>query len=45
MKYALISDVHGNLPALQAVLADAQRQGVEKYFFSRGLYRGSALAQ
>ncbi len=23
MKYAIISDIHGNLPALQLVLADA----------------------
>jgi predicted phosphodiesterase len=25
MKYALISDIHGNLPALEAVLADIDR--------------------
>lgn len=33
MKYALISDIHGNLPALQAVIADAEEQGVQKYLF------------
>jgi len=29
MKIALIGDVHGNLPALEAVLADAQARGCE----------------
>ena len=29
MNVALVSDVHANLPALQAVLADAQRRGCE----------------
>jgi predicted phosphodiesterase len=33
MKVALISDVHGNAPALQAVLADAEAQGVEAVWF------------
>src|SRR3954452_4264714 len=28
---ALIYDVHGNLPALEAVLADAREQGAERY--------------
>lgn len=30
MKLAAISDIHGNLPALQAVLADIARQGVDQ---------------
>ncbi|MDB5869001.1 MAG: metallophosphoesterase [Polaromonas sp.] len=30
MKFAVISDIHGNLPALQAVLADIARQGVDQ---------------
>ena len=34
MKYAVISDVHGNLPALEAVLADARRQGAGHYLFA-----------
>jgi predicted phosphodiesterase len=33
LKYALISDIHGNLHALQAVIADAEEQGVQKYLF------------
>ena len=31
MKYAIFSDVHGNLEALLAVLANAQKQGVASY--------------
>ena len=30
MKFAIISDIHGNLLALQAVLADIARQGVDQ---------------
>ncbi|MDR0819323.1 MAG: metallophosphoesterase [Oscillospiraceae bacterium] len=30
-RYAVISDVHGNLPALQAVIADAERRGANAY--------------
>jgi putative phosphoesterase len=30
MKYAVFSDVHGNLPALEAVLSDIEGQGVGK---------------
>jgi len=33
MKYAIISDVHGNLNALTAVLNDAEYFGVDKYIF------------
>ena len=29
MRIAVISDVHGNLPALEAVLADVKRRGVD----------------
>jgi diadenosine tetraphosphatase ApaH/serine/threonine PP2A family protein phosphatase len=32
MKIAFLSDVHGNLPALRAVYADATRQGVDAFF-------------
>ena len=31
MKYAIISDIHGNLPAFLAVLNDAEAQQVDKY--------------
>ena len=33
MRFAVIADVHGNLPALKAVLADAQKHGAERYIF------------
>jgi len=33
MKVALISDVHGNLEALESVLRDMEKQGVEKIHF------------
>jgi predicted phosphodiesterase len=32
MRYALISDIHGNLPALNAVLADIGRRGVDAIY-------------
>jgi predicted phosphodiesterase len=32
MKYAIFSDVHSNLPALQAVLSDIEQQGVGEIF-------------
>jgi predicted phosphodiesterase len=32
-RYAIISDIHGNFPALSAVLADAKTQGATKYLF------------
>jgi len=43
MKLAVISDIHGNLPALDAVLADIQFQGVDQIvnlgdIFSGGLF-------
>lgn len=38
MKYAVISDIHGNLPALKAVLADAAAQNVDGYFFLGDYY-------
>jgi predicted phosphodiesterase len=33
MKYAIISDIHGNMPALEAVLEDAKKIGVDEYIF------------
>jgi len=43
MKYAIISDVHGNNLALEAVLADAKAQGVDKYLLL-GDYAGNVPA-
>jgi predicted phosphodiesterase len=31
VKYAIISDIHGNIHALEAVLADAEAQGADRY--------------
>ncbi|MDR2569870.1 MAG: metallophosphoesterase family protein, partial [Oscillospiraceae bacterium] len=33
MKYAIISDIHGNLDSLLAVLNDAKNYNVDKYIF------------
>ncbi|PKM62366.1 MAG: hypothetical protein CVU97_05710 [Firmicutes bacterium HGW-Firmicutes-21] len=33
MKYAIISDIHGNLSALRAVLQDAEKANVDKYIY------------
>lgn len=33
MVYALISDIHGNMPALEAVLEDAAKHGASHYAF------------
>ena len=30
MRLALVSDIHGNLPALEAVVADIRRHGVDQ---------------
>jgi predicted phosphodiesterase len=32
MRYGIISDVHGNLPALEAVLSILEKQEIDKYF-------------
>ena len=34
MKFAVISDIHGNLPALDAVLEDAEKNNVDSYIFA-----------
>ena len=33
MKYAIISDIHGNLPALNEVIDNARKNGAESYIF------------
>lgn len=38
MKYAVISDIHGNLPAFEAVLNDAKAQGAERYLILGDYY-------
>ena len=34
MKLAVISDVHGNLPALNAVIEDAKRERTDQFIFA-----------
>lgn len=34
MKYAVVSDIHGNYPALKAVLEDAKEQGISGFIFA-----------
>ena len=34
MKYAIIADVHGNCPALRAVLEDAGEKGITRFLFA-----------
>ena len=34
MKYAVISDIHGNKPALDAVLDDARQKGITEFIFA-----------
>ncbi len=34
MKFAVISDIHGNFPALNAVLEDAKQRGITDYVFT-----------
>lgn len=31
MRYALVSDIHGNLEALEAVIAELSKQGIDRY--------------
>ena len=34
MKYAIISDIHGNFPAMQAVLKDVKEQEISSFIFA-----------
>ena len=34
MKYAVLSDIHGNLPALQAVLEDAKQRNIDHFIIA-----------
>jgi len=38
MRYAAIADVHGNMPALEAVVADAKARGAEAFLFLGDYY-------
>ncbi|MBN2390208.1 MAG: metallophosphoesterase family protein [Anaerolineae bacterium] len=40
MRLAILADIHGNLPALEAVLADARAQGVDDYVVAGDLILG-----
>ena len=41
MRLAILADIHGNLPALEAVLADARAQGVDGYVIAGDLVLGA----
>lgn len=41
MRLAILADTHGNLPALEAVLADARAQGVDSYVIAGDLLLGA----
>jgi len=43
LKYAIISDIHGNFPALDAVLNDAKQNKVNKYLFLGDYANGFAF--
>jgi len=45
MRLAILSDIHGNLPALEAVLADAARQGVDGYVVAGDMAYGPQMAE
>lgn len=40
MRYAILSDIHGNLPALEAVLADLSRQCVDEILIAGDIVSG-----
>ena len=39
MDYAIISDIHGNLPAFEAVLADSEAHNISNYLFLGDYFR------
>lgn len=41
LRLAILADIHGNLPALEAVLADARAQGVDGYIIAGDLLLGA----
>lgn len=44
MKYAVISDIHGNMDALDAVLSDAEKQSADIFLFAGGLLSEHAFS-
>ncbi len=34
MKFAIVSDIHGNLPALNAIIADVEKNNIDNYIFA-----------
>ena len=34
MRYAVLSDIHGNFPALQKVMSDAKHRGIEEFIIA-----------
>jgi putative phosphoesterase len=45
LKVAALYDVHGNVPALEAVLADVEREGVDAIVFGGDLFLGPQPAE
>lgn len=45
MKVAALYDVHGNVPALEAVLAEVEREGVDQIVFGGDLFLGPFPAE
>ncbi len=40
ISYAILADIHGNLPALEAVIADAARAGASRFLVAGDLFSG-----
>jgi predicted phosphodiesterase len=40
MKIVLLSDIHGNLPAFEAVLSHAARQSIDRYLVAGDIVVG-----
>lgn len=34
MRFAIVSDIHGNLPALNAVIEDAEKNDIDSFIFA-----------
>lgn len=38
MRFAIVSDIHGNLPALNAVIDDAENNNIDSFIFAGDYY-------